>query len=79
MKGIENGKVNSATPRGNEPKGDKQSAGMTQHARSGMKYNTAGGKIENLNGMPNVRTGGGKGSIAGVSTKGKSLTDGPVT
>lgn len=78
MKGKAHGKLSSATPRGNEPKGGKQSAGQTKHARSGG-YNMAGGKIEHLKGMPTVHTGGGKGGMAGVSTRGKSMTTGKVT
>jgi len=72
------GKLSSATPRGNEPNGGKQTSGETTHARS-SGYNLAGGKIENLNGMPTVHTGGGKGSLAGISTRAKSIGNGKVT
>jgi hypothetical protein len=58
------GKVNSTTPSGGEGKGlsSKQSSGKTEHDRM-----TTAPKVETLDGMPTVHTGGGKGSMAGVA------------
>ena len=58
-------KADSSIPSGKEPKGARQSSGEVTHDRGGG-LNDAG-KGENLNDMPTVHTGGGKGNISGVA------------
>lgn len=53
------------TPSASAPSGGRQSSGKVTHERSGG-MNIAG-KVENLKNMPNVHTGGGSGSLAGVA------------
>lgn len=67
------GKVNSDTPSGGagHSLSSKQSSGATKHKRRNQ-YNKAGTGTENLSNMPNVHSGGGKGSIAGIAGKAKN-------
>jgi len=58
------GKVDSTTPSGGAGFGlsTKQSSGKTEHSRMSTAK-----RVETLDGMPTVHTGGGKGNMAGVA------------
>ena len=68
------GKASSAVPTGGGgfKLSSKQSSGQTKHMRR-SSINKSGTGTENKNNLPNVHTGGGSGTVAGISGRAKKM------